>query len=112
AGDAQVVGEREQTLLRAVVQVALEPPALRISAFDHARPRRLQVAEPGEQLGLESLVLDRQPRGGAERALELRALEERCVVRDEGDRASAARDRGYCPPVIRTRLLVVALARI
>ena len=37
AGETQVVGEREQPLLRAVVQVALEPPPSGVAGLDDPR---------------------------------------------------------------------------
>src|SRR5207244_6984739 len=50
--------ERDQALLGAVVQVALEPAPLGITGLDDARTRRLELDEAVAQLRLEPLELD------------------------------------------------------
>ena len=75
--EPQVVGERQQPLLRAVVEVALEPAPLGVAGLDDARPRGAQLVELGERLGPQRLVLDGEPGGRSERALELRLVHER-----------------------------------
>ena len=51
--EPQVVGQREQPLLRAVVQVALEPAPRGVAGLDDARSRGAQLAQLGERLGPE-----------------------------------------------------------
>ena len=51
-GEPELHGERDQLLLRAVVDVALEPPALRVLRGDQPLLRGLQVLQPClERLG-------------------------------------------------------------
>ena len=55
-GDPQADRERDEPLLRAVVEVALEPPPLAVAGGDHARPRRGELLARlgvGERLGDE-----------------------------------------------------------
>ncbi len=92
ASEPQVVGEREQLLLRAVVEVALQPAPLRVARRDDAGARGAQLADLGEQLGAQRLVLHGEPGGGSERRLELLLVQERAVVQHQGERAPAPRD--------------------
>ena len=59
----QVQGQRHQVLLRVVVQVALDLAARVVGRLDDPQPRHPQLLHPRAQLGLQSLVVDRQ-RGG------------------------------------------------
>jgi hypothetical protein len=43
------------------VQVALEPSPLLVAGADDPRARGVQLGELGTQLGLQPLVLERQP---------------------------------------------------
>ena len=80
--EAQVVRQREQPLLGAVVEVALEPAPLGVARLDDPRARHAQIVELGQHLGLQPFVLEREPDGGADLALE---LGDRRGVRDERD---------------------------
>ena len=51
----------DEPLLRAVVEVALEPPALGVARLDDAGARSAQMLELRARFGLEALVLDREP---------------------------------------------------
>ena len=53
--------ERDQVLLGAVVEVALQPPALLVLRRDQALARCAQVLQPRQQLGGEAHVLEHQP---------------------------------------------------
>ena len=55
----QLQRDRHEPLLRAVVQVALEPAALRVAGGDDPLARCLQLVEPRVGLGEEALVLER-----------------------------------------------------
>ncbi|MEJ7721883.1 MAG: hypothetical protein WKF58_16290 [Ilumatobacteraceae bacterium] len=59
-GQPQGQRDRDQALLRAVVQVALDAPALGIAGGDDPRPRRGDLGQLGFDLGLQLLVVDRQ----------------------------------------------------
>jgi hypothetical protein len=48
-GEAERQGDADEALLRAVVQVALDPPALGVGGGDDALPRVAQVAHPPPQ---------------------------------------------------------------
>ena len=62
----QVQRERDELLLGAVVEVALDPPARVVGGLDDPQPRHPQLLHAGAQLGLQALVVDRQ-RGGRRR---------------------------------------------
>ena len=57
--EPQLQRDRDQALLRAVVQVALEPPALGVAGRDDPLARGLQLGQPRLRLGLQVLVLER-----------------------------------------------------
>ena len=82
ADHPQLQRERDEPLLRAVVQVALEPAALGVAGRDDALARRLHLGEPGLGLREQTLVLQRHRRRGADRLDHLRVVVERRVVDD------------------------------
>ena len=55
--DAEAERQRDDPLLCAVVQVALEPAPLDVAGGDDARPRRGELLEPGMQLDVEPMHL-------------------------------------------------------
>ena len=63
--------ERDELLLRAVVQVALDPPAGDVAALHDPRARRPQLLHVRAQLGRQPLVLERERRGAADGADQL-----------------------------------------
>ena len=60
-GEAQVHRERDQVLLGAVVDVALEQPALLVLQVDQPLARRAQLVGASRQLGAPQLELRAQP---------------------------------------------------
>jgi hypothetical protein len=97
AGELEREAEREQPLLGAAVEVALEPSPLLIAGTDDARPRGAQLGELCAQLCLQSLVLEREP-GGRPRSGEQRAsLEQHRVVDERGDRRLGGTEHGHRP---------------
>ena len=80
--------ERDQPLLGAVVEVALEPLALLLAGLDHALARALELLQLRLELDLQAPVLERDPRRRADRLQQLRLIVERGVV-DEGRQMSA-----------------------
>ena len=80
--------EHHQPLLGAVVEVALEPPALGVARLDGARARRAQLLEPRARLRLQPLVVEREPGGGAD------LLEQPGVVEQLGAVGDHARPAG------------------
>ena len=80
--------ERDEPLLRAVVEVALEPPPLGVARLDDARPRRAQLLELRAHLGLQALVLEREPGRGGDLVDELLVVEQAGRVPEHGDVAS------------------------
>ena len=86
----QQQGERDEPRLRAVVQVALEPPALGVAGLDEPRARGAQLLEARPQLGVEARdVAAQQP--GQERERQQRGRDERGPPRGV---ARARRGRG------------------
>ena len=55
--------DRDEPLLGAVVEVALDPPALLVAGRDDPRPRGLDLGELAAQLDAQSRDLDREPAG-------------------------------------------------
>ena len=70
---AEADADPEQPLLGSVVEVALEAPPLLVPCADDARTGVAELRELCPQLGVEALVLQREPRGRA-RGLEKRGL--------------------------------------
>ena len=73
-GEPQRQRERDEPLLGAVVQVALQPPALLRAGLDDPGARGAQLLDAGAQLGLQALVLHREAGGGRDRAQQLGVL--------------------------------------
>ena len=91
----QLQRQRHEALLSAVVEVALQPPALGDADIDEPRPRALQLGHAGAQLGLQAQVLHRQRGCGADAGDQLALLGlERRVVDDGADRAALQRHLG------------------
>ena len=94
AGETEVVREREQSLLGAVVKVALEPAARGVSGLHDAGARGLECMELGHRLGAQCLVLDGQLRRRSQSAGKLRLVHECRIVNHERERVVAAGDPG------------------
>ena len=74
AREPQRQRERDEPLLRAVVEVALEPAALVVGRPATIRARELaQLLDLRPQLSVEPLVLERERRRGADRPDQLRS---------------------------------------
>ena len=69
AGEPDVIGQGQEPLLGAVVEVPLEPAALGIGGLDDASAGGAELAELGEQFGLQPFVLQAEPDGGPEVAV-------------------------------------------
>ena len=101
----EVQRERHQPLLRAVVQVALDPPPLRVGGGDDPRARVLELGDPGGQGGV-GVRAEEQPREPAVQPAErVQAGEEaRQALRELRDLA-----RGIHPAILTNRGLAAAL---
>ena len=88
----------DEPLLRAVVEVALEPPPLGVAGGDDALARGAQLGEPVLGLGLQPRVVERDRGRGGDGLDELRIVVERRVV-DEHPRARGRRARSACRAV-------------
>ena len=66
-GEAELHGERDQPLLRTVVQIALQPAALRVGRGDDARPGVLQRGDARGHLGIGRGAEQRARDGDVER---------------------------------------------
>ena len=88
--------ERDQPLLRAVVQVSLEPSPLGLRNLDDARARPPQLLHPRAQLGLETPVLERDARRCDDRVQKRRLVLQRGVVHECRHRLPAALDDRGC----------------
>ena len=87
---AQLEGERDEPLLRAVVEVALEQLPLTLRRLDDARAGAAELLEPGPQLGVEPGVLERDPGRGLHTFEQLGLIVERRVVDQRSRRARRA----------------------
>ena len=68
--------EPDEALLRAVVEVALEPAALGVTRLDDAGARGAEILQLSAGLGLQALVLEREARRRGDLLDELRVVEE------------------------------------
>src|SRR5262249_13803463 len=89
----QLEREADELLLRAVVQVALDPPARGVARLDDALAAAAQLLHARREVGLQALVVDRQRGRRAGRLDELGRGVQRRVVHDRGDAAAVALDR-------------------
>ena len=85
AKQAKLHSERDEPLLRTVVQVAFEPAALLIAGADDPRPRRAQLTHARPQLSPQSLVCERDSGGGDNRLEQLSLVRQRGVVDDRSN---------------------------
>jgi hypothetical protein len=87
---AQRQPDRDQPLLRAVVDVPLEPTPLLVAGGDDPRPRLLDLGQPAPHLHPQAADLDRKA-GGLDHAVEqVGSLGERRVVNHRGEMERAA----------------------
>src|SRR4029079_7365639 len=85
---------RDEALLGAVVEVALQAAALAHRDLHEPRPRRLELFDPRAPLGLEALVLELQRGRGRGRADQARVVAQRGVVDDRADALAVTLDLG------------------
>jgi len=97
--------DRDQPLLRAVVEVTAEATALLVAGRDDPRPRRPQRLEARAQLGLEPRVLERERGRSRDRAQDLGLRQQRRVVDERADAVVAVGDLGRDLPGARRREL-------
>ena len=90
----EVERERDELLLGAVVQVALDLAAGVVGGLDDPAARVAELLQPRAQVGLQPLVVDRQRRGRSGGVDELGRGVELRVVHDRGDAVALALDRG------------------
>jgi hypothetical protein len=79
---AELEAERDEALLRSVVEVALEAAALLVGRGDDPGPRLLDLSQLAADLDPEPGDLDREPRVQDHRVEQARRLEQRGVVED------------------------------
>src|SRR3954466_15364298 len=91
---AELERQRDEPLLGAVVQVALEAAALAHRDLDEPGAGGLQLFDPGPQLGLEALVLELEGGRGGRGADEARIVAQGGVVDDGADALAVALDLG------------------
>ncbi len=93
-GGVQRQRQGQQALLRAVVQVPLDPQALLVAGLHDPGPRGANLVELGADLGVEALVLDRHARRGAGR-LDQSRIQRRVVDQRRQRLAVALHDGGH-----------------
>ena len=89
----QLERDGDEPLLRAVVEVALQPPPFRVAGGDDALARGAQLREPVLGLGLQPRVVERDRGRGGDGLHELRIVVERRVVDEHPELAAVALDR-------------------
>ncbi|HVM55182.1 MAG TPA: hypothetical protein VM262_18500 [Acidimicrobiales bacterium] len=94
AGQAEHQGQSDQALLGAVVEVALHPPKLPVTCVDDSGPRCVDLGELRVELGLESLIVDRQRRRLGDSLEPLGVIQQGAIVDQAGDRLPATGDGG------------------
>jgi hypothetical protein len=101
--DEQVERQRNEPLLRAVVEVALDAPSLGIRRGGDPRTGLAHVDERRPQLRLEAHVLERERRCGGDPLDEPRLLRERGVVDEDGDAPAVVDELRDSPPRVVSR---------
>jgi hypothetical protein len=86
-----------EPLLRSVVQVALEPAALRVTGLDDARARFLQLVQAGAQLDIQAHVLECDRRSAGDGLQVLWIIAQRCLVHQRRHRLTVAADQRRSP---------------
>ena len=94
AQQPQVERERDELLLGAVVQVALDLAAGVVGGLDDPPARVAQLLQPRAQVGLQALVVERQRGGRRGRVHQLRRRVQLGVVHDRRDAVALALDGG------------------
>ena len=101
--------EGHEPLLRAVVQVALQPTAFGLARGDDPRPRRLDLGELHADLHPQARDLHGEPRGAQDAVQRVGTIEERGIVQQQPELEVAAPDgRAGPPPVLVARRLAQA----
>ena len=88
-GEPQRERQGDQTLLGAVVQVALQPPPFGVPPFDDADARSAQVRELGADLRLQPLVVEGDACRGGDLFDQARIVQQAGPVGEHGDRPPA-----------------------
>jgi hypothetical protein len=93
-GSLQIECERDQSLLRAVMEIALDSAALLVAGGDDACTRLLDLDELGLQLRLQPGVLERESCSRGSRVDQLRLVAKRRIVDQSGERLTVALEVG------------------
>jgi hypothetical protein len=86
ADELQCKSGREQTLLRAIVQIALQPAPLFVSRSEDARSGGAHLGELYAELRLQARVLERKRRCRGDGVKKDGVLKQRGVVNERGER--------------------------
>jgi hypothetical protein len=97
-GQLHLDAQRHEPLLRAVMQVALDPPPLPVGGREDAGARFPHVVQRRLDLRDEALVLERDPGIGRGRVDQVLLIVERLVVDDGGDPPVAVGHLGHALP--------------
>ena len=84
--------DRDQALLRPVVEVPFDPAPLLVPGGDDAGARLLHLRQLRAELGFEARVLEREPRGGCGGVDQARLLAQRRVVDERRERLAVVVD--------------------
>ena len=95
--------ERHESLLRAVVQVALQPAALLVARLHDAHARGLDLLQLQAHLDPQARDLDRERGGGQDLAQRDAALQQGRVVQQHRRARALARDLRARPAIVRQR---------
>ena len=79
-------GQGDESLLSAVVEIALDPPALFVGSRHDAHTGLLHLRQLGAHLRVEARILEREPGGCARGTKQLGLVDEGRVVNERGDR--------------------------
>jgi hypothetical protein len=100
----QLVRQGEQPLLRAVVEIALKSAAFCIARFHDPGPGRAKILQLGQDAGLESFVVHREPGRRPDRPLKPISIRGSRVVAHDGDRPTLPDNPRHCLPAARRSL--------
>jgi hypothetical protein len=100
----QLIRQGEQPLLRAVVEIALKPAAFGVARPHDPGPGRAKILQLGQDPGLESFVVHREPGRRPDRPLKPVSICGSRVVAHDGDRPTLPHNPRHRLPAARRSL--------
>ena len=102
---SQFEQQRDELLLRPVMQITLEPTAFGVERRDESLPRLAEIRDAARQLRLQPFVLDREPGRTGDGVTEFVVIEETGAMGEQRERRPFRPDgdRGVPHPLLAAR---------